>query len=71
MFVDLAVQQRYLLTCTEGMNGKPRTWNCRSAWRDQRLLHLRQEKARKAFHHAFRLFDNDETGALFRELLNS
>lgn len=72
MFVDLAVQQRYLLTCLEGMKGKPPNPELAAALGGLvSLLHLRQEKARKAFHHTFRLFDNDETGTLFRELLNS
>jgi len=72
MFVDLAVQQHYLLACLAGMQEKPSNPELAAALGGLvTLLHLRQEKARKAFHRTFRLFDNDETEALFRELLNS
>ncbi|MCF8382454.1 MAG: CHAD domain-containing protein [Chlorobium sp.] len=72
MFVDLAVQQRYLLDRLDGMRAKPSNPELAAALGGLvTLLHLRQEKARKAFHRTFRLFDNDETEALFRELLNS
>lgn len=72
MFVDLAVQQHYLLDRLEDMKEKPSNPELAAALGGLvTLLHLRQEKARKVFHRTFRLFDNDETEALFRELLNS
>lgn len=69
-FVDLAVQQRYLHGYIETMKNKPPDPELAAALGGLiAVLHSRQENERRTFGVTFRRFDNDETEALFKELL--
>ena len=71
-FVDLAVQQQYLLRRIETMkNRQPDAELAAALGGLVAILHDRQEKERESFAETFRRFDNDEAGALLKDLLNN